>query len=412
MSAQHPYFIQRENFTESRVALAQEILNCGNDAGFIFTTPEYTINSHQKLRDIQVAKNSLLKDWLDEARAQLELAMNDGYKDVKIMGGLPFCSAADVNLMLMQNAKIYQKVLYAQSDIDFGSLSLEKADYFPLGEHYQQQVEYLVQQMQAKKLDKAVLARILQLEFEQNIPVSDLFYNLAKHNPEGYNYAVARHPQSEGWFVGASPELLIAKQNTKIWSKPVAGTLARDDDPTLDQNNARALLASQKDQHEHALVIEMIADELTPFCKQLKVPKQPSLIRTKRLWHLASHITGELKKADTHVFDLIERLHPTPAICGEPSPIAKELIQQLEPFNRELFAGTMGWADEQGNGEWSVTVRCARIYQNIARLFAGAGIVEASRPQAEHAETAAKFRTVLDGFQISPNQLPIQGPNT
>ncbi|MCU0189262.1 chorismate-binding protein, partial [Citrobacter freundii] len=182
-----------------------------------------------KLRDIQVTKNSLLKDWLDEARAQLQLAINDGYKDVKIMGGLPFCSAADVNLMLMQNAKIYQKVLYAQSDIDFGSLSLEKADYFPLGEHYQQQVEYLVQQMQAKKLDKAVLARILQLEFEQNIPVSDLFYNLAKHNPEGYNYAVARHPQSEGWFVGASPELLIAKQNTKIWSKPVAGTLARDD---------------------------------------------------------------------------------------------------------------------------------------------------------------------------------------
>jgi len=406
MSVQHPYFIQRENFTESHIALAQEVLECGQEEGFIFTTPEYTINSHQKLQDISVPHQSLLKDWLQEARAQLEKAVVEGYKDVKIMGGLPFCSAADVNLMLMQNAKIYQKVLYAHSDIDFDTLTLRKADYFPSGDHYQKQVEYLVQQMQAKKLDKAVLARILQIEFDQKIPVSDVFYNLAKHNPEGYSYAVARYPQSEGWFVGASPELLIAKQNSHIWSKPVAGTLTRDDDPTLDQNNARALLASQKDQHEHALVIEMIADELTPFCKQLHVPKQPSLIRTKRLWHLASHITGELKQADTHVFDLIERLHPTPAICGEPSTIAKELIQQLEPFNRELFAGTMGWADEQGNGEWSVTVRCARIYQNIARLFAGAGIVEASRPQAEHAETAAKFRTVLDGLQISPEQLP------
>lgn len=406
MSVQHPYFIQRENFTESHIALAQEVLECNQEAGFIFTTPEYTINSHQKLRDISVPHQSLLKDWLQEARAQLEKAVVEGYKDVKIMGGLPFCSAVDVNLMLMQNAKIYQKVLYAQSDIDFDTLTLRKADYFPSGDHYQKQVEYLVQQMRAQKLDKAVLARILQLEFEDNLPVSDVFYNLAKHNPEGYNYAVARQPQSEGWFVGASPELLIAKQNNKIWSKPVAGTLARDDDPILDQNNARALLASQKDQHEHALVIEMIADELTPFCKQLHVPKQPSLICTKRLWHLASHITGELKQADTHVFDLIERLHPTPAICGEPSSVAKNLIHQLEPFNRELFAGTMGWADAEGNGEWSVTVRCARIYQNIARLFAGAGIVEASRPQAEHAETAAKFRTVLDGFQISPDQLP------
>ncbi|TGU86777.1 isochorismate synthase [Acinetobacter pittii] len=412
MSVQHPYFIQRENFTESRITLAKEVLNCTDNAGFIFTTPEYIISSHQKLKDIEFTKDTQLKEWLNEARLQLQQAIAEGYSDAKVMGGLPFSSSADVNLMLMQDAKVYQKALFSQTDINLDNLILKQADYLPSGEHYKQQVEYLVQQMRAQKLDKAVLARILQLEFEENLPISDVFYNLAKHNPEGHNYAVARYPQSEGWFVGASPELLIAKQNTRIWSKPVAGTLARDDDPTLDQNNARALLASQKDQHEHALVIEMIADELTPFCKQLQVPKQPSLIRTKRLWHLASHINGELKKADTHVFDLIERLHPTPAICGEPSPIAKELIQQLEPFNRELFAGTMGWADEQGNGEWSVTVRCARIYQNIARLFAGAGIVEASHPQAEHAETAAKFRTVLDGFQISPNQLPIQGPNT
>ncbi|GAA5560460.1 isochorismate synthase [Acinetobacter seifertii] len=406
MSVQHPYFIQRENFTESRITLAKEVLNCTDNAGFIFTTPEYIISSHQKLKDIEVTKDTQLKEWLNEARLQLQQAIADGYSDTKVMGGLPFSSSADVNLMLMQDAKVYQKALFSQTDINLDNLILKQADYLPSGEHYKQQVEYLVQQMRAQKLDKAVLARILQLEFEENLPVSDVFYNLAKHNPEGYNYAVARHPQSEGWFVGASPELLIAKQNNKIWSKPVAGTLARDDDPTLDQNNARALLASQKDQHEHALVIEMIADELTPFCKQLHVPKQPSLIRTKRLWHLASHITGELKQADTHVFDLIERLHPTPAICGEPSFVAKNLIHQLEPFNRELFAGTMGWADAEGNGEWSVTVRCARIYQNIARLFAGAGIVEASRPQAEHAETAAKFRTVLDGLHISPDQLP------
>lgn len=79
--------------------------------------------------------------------------------------------------------------------------------------------------------------------------------------------------------MGASPELLIAKQNSHIWSKPVAGTLARDDDPTLDQNNARALLASQKDQHEHALVIEMIADELTPFASNYKYPSNhPSFV--------------------------------------------------------------------------------------------------------------------------------------
>jgi isochorismate synthase len=149
----------------------------------------------------------------------------------------------------------------------------------------------------------------------------------------------------------------------------------------------------------------MIADQLSPFCKKLHIPKQPSLIRTKRLWHLATRIDGELKNKDIHVFDLVEKLHPTPAICGQPTTVAKTLIENLEPFNRELFAGTMGWADVQGNGEWSVTVRCARIQHNIARLFAGAGIVAASDPRAEHAETAAKFRTVLDGFGFSSEQI-------
>ncbi|WP_445116224.1 isochorismate synthase [Acinetobacter sp. WZC-1] len=406
MSVQHPYFIQKENFTESRVALASEILQCNEQPGFLFTTPGYVIHSHQKLQDIQVAEHSQLRDWLQQARLQLEQAIEQGHRNASIMGGIPFGNAGDLNLMLMQDATIHQKVLYLQADYALQhDADLQQASFIPSGAEYQTQVAYLVQQMQAGQLDKAVLARILQLDFSAQIAVSELFYNLARHNQEGYNYAVSRNPGQEGWFVGASPELLVAKQGAQIWSKPVAGTLARDDDPVQDQHNAKQLLASAKDQHEHAVVTEMIADQLSPFCKKLHIPRQPSLIRTRRLWHLATRIEGELKHADTHVFDLVERLHPTPAICGQPTDIARSLIQELEPFNRELFAGTMGWADGQGNGEWSVTVRSARIYRNIARLFAGAGIVAASSPQAEHAETAAKFRTVLDGFGLTPTQI-------
>lgn len=408
MSIQHPYFTQKENYTESRVAFAHEVLQCDREAGFYFTTPDYVLKSQHKLQDIEVAPDSHLSDWLKQARTQLNQAIQQGHPQARILGGIPFSNAQDVHLMLMDEVKRYQKLLYTSQQPEIAHSRIEQARFIPSGEQYQTQVAALVQNMQHSELNKAVLARILELQLSDEIDVSRLFYHLSKDNPEGYNYAVARNAAHEGWFVGASPELLVAKQDTRVWSKPVAGTLARDADPVQDQHNARQLQASAKDQHEHAVVIEMIADQLSPFCKKLHIPKQPSLIRTRRLWHLATRIEGELKNKDIHVFDLVEKLHPTPAICGQPTTIAKDLIEQLEPFNRELFAGTMGWADAQGNGEWSVTVRCARIRHHIARLFAGAGIVAASDPGAEHAETAAKFRTVLDGFGFSPAQLTEQ----
>lgn len=406
MSIQPPYFIQQNNLTETQIALASEILHCGDRPAFLFSTPDYVLHSNQKLADVKVDSQQSLSNWLRQARLQLQDALQQGNPHALLMGGLPFSSAEDVNLMVMQQAQCYQKILFSTPDYDLSN-TFNGSIYLPSTDAFQKSVEGLVHALKNKELDKAVLARILQLDFDQKIDISKLFYNLSKHNPDGYNYAVARNPKQEGWFLGASPELLIAKQQQRIWSKPVAGTAPRSIDPVQDQHNAQQLLSSEKDQYEHALVIEMIADQLSPFCKNLHVPKQPSLIRTKRLWHLATQIEGVLQDEQTHVFDLVEKLHPTPAICGQPTALARTKIADIEPFNRELFAGTMGWADAKGNGEWSVTVRCARVYEQTARLFAGAGIVAASDPSAECAETAAKFRTVLDGFGLSPEQISI-----
>ena len=396
--------LQAEQQTKPNTAWAHEALKCQDQAGFVFATPEYVLSSHNKLADIQVENNSNLSDWVVASKQALAVQKQQGQTQSMLMGGIPFASSADVNLMLLDQVSVHEKLMH-QPYQPVQSLKLQAASYIPHGLDYQAQVQHLVEQMQAGYLSKAVLARILELEFDQKIDASLLLQQLTQANPEGYSYAVANDPQQQGWFMGASPELLVGKQGQKIWSKPVAGTLARDIDPVQDQKNAETLLKSSKDQHEHRVVIEMIADELAPFCRQLSIPKQPELIRTQRLWHLATRIQGELKSKETHVLDLVERLHPTPAICGKPTHIAKDLILGLEPFNRELFAGTMGWSDVDGNGEWSVTVRCARIQNNIARLFAGAGIVEASKPAAEHAETAAKLRTVLDGFALNPNDI-------
>jgi isochorismate synthase len=93
-------------------------------------------------------------------------------------------------------------------------------------------------------------------------------------------------------------------------------------------------------------------------------------------------------------------LHPTAAVCGQPREIAAAAIEQLESFERGFFTGAVGWCDSAGDGQWMVTIRCAEVHGNRARLYAGAGIVTGSDPEAEAAETSAKFQTLLRAMGI------------
>ena len=113
------------------------------------------------------------------------------------------------------------------------------------------------------------------------------------------------------------------------------------------------------------------------------------------MWHLATQVTGELRDPRTPVHVLAQALHPTPAVCGYPTDQAYAAIAELEPFDRGFYTGAVGYTDAAGDGEWVVTIRCADIHGATAELFAGGGIMPDSDPEAELAETTAKFRTLL-----------------
>lgn len=113
------------------------------------------------------------------------------------------------------------------------------------------------------------------------------------------------------------------------------------------------------------------------------------------MWHLSTTVTGTLADPATSSLDLASALHPTPAVCGTPTETARAVIAESEPFDRGAYTGMVGWQDADGDGEWVVTIRCAEAEGRSLRLFAGAGVVAASSPEAETAETAAKFRTFL-----------------
>jgi isochorismate synthase len=259
-------------------------------------------------------------------------------------------------------------------------------------------VSAAVDALASRDLRKAVLARALDLEFAAPVSAESIVRNLAVGNPRHFTYA-AELPGGRS-LVGATPELLLRRTGRTVFSSPHAGSMPRSADPATDRANGEALRTSRKDQLEHAVVIDYLVEALRPFCRTLAVPAEPELVTTPAIWHLRTPITGELADPDITALDLAAALHPTPAICGTPTEGARELVQELEPFDRDYYAGAVGWVDASGDGEWAVAIRCAEIASTSMRLYAGGGIVPASDPRAELDETTAKFRTLLSAMGL------------
>jgi len=254
----------------------------------------------------------------------------------------------------------------------------------------------------ADALRKVVLARGLRVEGAAPIDPHVLAVKLGSDaSVTTYVVPLPVAPgEAPAWLVGATPELLVSRRGRAVVSHPLAGSARRTGDAAEDQRRTDALLASDKDLHEHRFVVEAILDGLAPLCSQLQAPPRPSLQATATMLHLATHITGTLKDADVSSATLAGILHPTPAVCGTPRLPALQTIRDLEPFDRGFYAGAVGWTDASGDGDWYVAIRCARVQGNAMHLFAGAGIVADSQPALEVDETAAKFMALRNAIGI------------
>ncbi|MGQ4484947.1 isochorismate synthase DhbC [Streptomyces sp. SAS_281] len=263
----------------------------------------------------------------------------------------------------------------------------------PEPEVYAKGVASAVERMWRGEFSKVVLARTLELSSPTPLDVPAMLQRLARRDPSGYTFALPTGPGRT--LIGASPELLVSRRGRRLVANPLAGSAPRSDDLAEDVRRAAALLESAKDLHEHAVVVDAVHQALAPHCSDMSVPPRPTLIRTATMWHLSTTVTGTLTDPDTSALTLACALHPTPAVCGTPTATARRVLTETEPFDRGFFTGVVGWGDARGDGEWVVTIRCAEAEDRTLRLYAGAGVVAASEPEAETAETAAKFRTFL-----------------
>jgi menaquinone-specific isochorismate synthase len=257
-------------------------------------------------------------------------------------------------------------------------------------EKFKSSVAEAVESITAHKLEKVVLARDLVAKLPSAFDIRPALVRLAESYPTCWVYSV------DGTF-GASPELLVRVSHGQVSARVLAGTAGRGTDPGVDQAIAAALASSEKNKNEHAFAVNSLVASLSPFCERVDADEKPFSLALPNLWHLASDVHGVLR-AEASVLDLAAALHPTAAVAGTPTDIAREVIDELEGTDRGRYAGPVGWIGADGDGEWAIALRGAQISGRQIRAFAGCGIVAASDPAAELAETELKFRPIREAL--------------
>lgn len=244
-------------------------------------------------------------------------------------------------------------------------------------------------------LRKVVLARSVRVVGGALDPVRAL-RRLRDRDPGCTVFGVRRGGR---WFIGATPERLLRVDGRTVTATVLAGTAPRAQDPEEDNALGAALLQSAKERLEHRIASEFVADALRPVCDALQVAG-PHIVRVRTVQHLETCIQAVLREPAT-ILDLLDRLHPTPAVAGLPLPEALRWIGR-EGIDRGWYAGVVGWLRGREGGEFAVGIRSAVIGSCDAVAFAGCGIVADSDPERELAESDLKLRPVLEGLGLGP----------
>jgi isochorismate synthase len=258
-------------------------------------------------------------------------------------------------------------------------------------------VEEIRQGIDGGSFDKIVLARREIVAAAERIDPCAVYARLARASGDGPSFRFCFR-EGDAAFVGLSPEPLVEIDGAGVMTEAVAGSAHRVDGPGGDPG---PLLESAKDRAEHAIVVEAIRRRLAPLCDELVVAAQPVVRRLAHVSHLVTAVRGRLKRP-TAPLDLVELLHPTPSVGGDPSGAALGFLAAREPAERGWYAGPIGWTDMAGRAQFAVGIRSALLEGPRAHLYAGAGIVRASDPDAEFEETAVKLRTLLDALGLEP----------
>lgn len=265
---------------------------------------------------------------------------------------------------------------------------------------WQETVAKAAEEMKQSTTEKIVLAREVRLHFDEEVNIAYVLSQLMNTQQHSYLFAFENNGDC---FVGATPERLVKVEGSDLLSTCLAGTAPRGATEKEDREIGQTLLNDEKNRKEHDFVVQMINNALLKTCTDISIPEKPVLHPLKNLQHLYTPVTAKLKQNFT-IFDVVEQLHPTPALGGTPTKESLKFIREHEQLDRGWYGAPIGWIDSNNNGEFAVAIRSALIQRDEASLFAGCGILADSDNKMEYEETKIKLMpmlTVLGGHNES-----------
>ncbi len=253
----------------------------------------------------------------------------------------------------------------------------------------------VLEKIQPGEIKKVVISRSHQIKISSGFSVSSALQILRNKYSNCTTFMFA-FPK-EGIFFGSTPERLIRLNRNYIETEALAGTKARGINIEEDRLLSNTLFNSHKENEEHTLVVSQIKRKLNSIIKKIEIDNTPTIMKLTNVQHLRTQISGHLK-IDKHILELVNILHPTPAVAGTPTNRAIKIIKELEKNDRGWYSGPIGWFDSKGFGEFYVALRSALVKNEEVHVFAGSGIVSESTPEKEWEETELKLQPIISAL--------------
>lgn len=283
-----------------------------------------------------------------------------------------------------------QTLLHSEfNDVSVHHRIMEKKEIEP--ERWKDTVSLAVEEIKQQKAKKIVLAREMRIRLNEKAHIPILLRKLLETQPNSYIFAFEH---GDHCFLGATPERLVQVEGENLLSTCLAGTARRGQTVEEDERIAQELLNDQKNRKEHDYVVKMIKESIEPYCENVHIPKEPVVYPLRNLQHLYTPVTAKLKRQFS-VFDIIEQLHPTPALGGVPKEKALQFMRDHELLDRGWYGAPIGWLDSNENSEFAVAIRSGLVQKDEISLFAGCGVMRDSTPEMEYEETNMKFLPML-----------------
>ncbi len=264
-------------------------------------------------------------------------------------------------------------------------------------------VERAKEEIRAGEAFQVVVSQ--RFELDTTATAFDVYRVLRVTNPSPYMYLL----HFEGFdVVGSSPEALVKCREGRAMLHPIAGTRWRGATPEEDAQLATDLLADEKERAEHLMLVDLGRNDLGRVCApgSVEVVDFMSVERYSHVMHIVSSVVGAVRP-DRTAFDVLTACFPAGTLSGAPKPRAMEIIEELEPTRRGLYAGAVGYLDFAGDLDAAIAIRTALLRDGRAYVQAGAGVVADSVPEREERESRDKAAAVLRAIAVAGSFRPV-----